>query len=637
MLVLVIFGGFLTGIGIYFNVGQERYATILYHYNAEYRAGNLAIENATINQAIPVLIDIYYRHPEWKWTFNLQAWAIQNMSVERPDAFAKLREMINRGQCELLGAAIWSYQMVPAFTLDDLNFSLQMTRRILTNLSITRYSRVIFFQESQAFPGFGNACFKQYGFDTCMIGTHTLALHGVPLDAPLLKARLWNDPLTDFYYLPYNWVPEAVDGGFHFWSFLATGETVLSGSDFTTQGSGQGLEDYLPVPELALAHEQRLEKMYNAGYKLMTVDGYVTMLESKHEYKSLDQYVPETTWRDMPGFNINSEDSNCFFTWMGYNKEKGNATIEGNDDGKQLADTYRTGNALKAIKTLLLATWNNLTATTRDALNSTLWSAYTYYFKAQGTDAYGWKPSWINETAGLHETAYSRNNNRIARQVAWDVLQNISTTLALGNVLQVYTENMTLGAGRNAYENETASWINETSMTTVLTLADLAVPLTLTLDDAHTSFSAPIANCSLEGFDYYRADITIPASISSRLRLGLDYPVWYSPSLYDDRAIAYTLQGDEPYFLPVSNGLVFTGSEASGIAIIKNCSARHLSLMADEDWIGYFETTDPEDPYVITDTRYSFLIYEGSLENAIKLARLVNIRPFVTLNVTSPW
>ncbi|NMC04816.1 MAG: hypothetical protein GYA24_06380, partial [Candidatus Lokiarchaeota archaeon] len=421
VLVLVIFGGFLTGLGIYFNVGQEKYATILYHYNAEYRAGNTDIENVTINQAIPVLIDIYYRHPKWNWTFNLQAWALQNMSVVRPDAFGKLREMINRGQCELVGTAIWSYQMVPAFTLDDLNYSLQLTRTTLTSLGITRYSRVIFFQESQAFPGFGNPCFKQYGFDTCMIGTHTLALHGVPINAPLLKVRLWNDPSTDFNYLPYNWVPETVSGGFHFWSFLATGETVLSGNDFTTQGTGQGLDKYLPVPELAQAHEQRLEKMYNAGYKLMTVNDYVTMLENKGEYKPLGQYIPETTWRDMPGFNVNREDSNGFFTWMGFNTAKGNATVKGNDDGEQLADTYKTGNALKAIKTMLLATWNNLSESTRNVLNATLWNAYQYYFKAQGTDAYGWEPSWINQSIGLHESAYSRNNNRIAREIAWGV------------------------------------------------------------------------------------------------------------------------------------------------------------------------------------------------------------------------
>ncbi|MBN2151652.1 MAG: hypothetical protein JW839_09415 [Candidatus Lokiarchaeota archaeon] len=640
MLVLVVFGGFIVGLGIYFNFGQDKYATILYHYNAEYRAGNTAIENATINQAIPVLIDIYYRHPEWKWTFNLQSWAIENMSVERPDAFAKLVEMINRGQCELLGAAIWSYQMVPAFTLDDLAFSLQYTRETLWNLGIRRFSRVVFFQESQSFPGFGNGHLKQYGFDTCMIGTHTLALHGIPLDAPLLKVRLWDDPSTDFNYLPYNWVPEAVEGGIHFWSFLATGETVLSGSDFTTQGTGQGLEDYLPVPELALAHEQRLEKMYNAGYKLMTVHDYVTMLEARHEYKPIARYVPEATWRDMPGFTVSRDDSNGFFTWMGYNTRPGNSTVPGNNDGEQLADTYRTGNALKAIKTLLLATWDNLSAAapgTPEALNVTLWSAYTYYFKAQGTDPYGWEPSWINQTAGLHESAYSRNNNALARQTGWSVLQNMSTTLGLGDAVQVYTENMTLGAWRDAFENETASWINETSTPTPLTLDSLPVPLSLTLDDAHVAFTANVFNCSLSGFSYYRADITIPASTSSRLRLDLAYPVWYSPSLHEGRAIEYTLEGEEPFFLPISNGLVFTGSEANGIAIIKNCSVRHVALMVDDDWIGYYETTKPDDPHVITDTRYSFVIYEGSLANAIQLARLVNIRPFVTLDVTSPW
>ncbi len=159
MIVLVIFGGFLTGIGIYFNL-EAKYATILYHYNAEYRAGNQAVENAIINVAIPELIKMYDRHPDWPWTLELQAWAIVNMSLTNNGTiFKMLKNQINRGQCELI-TPLWSYQMLTAFTLDDVNVSLAITRETLRELNITRFPRVCFFQESQAFPGFGNAIFN---------------------------------------------------------------------------------------------------------------------------------------------------------------------------------------------------------------------------------------------------------------------------------------------------------------------------------------------------------------------------------------------------------------------------------------------------------------------------------------------
>ena len=121
------------------------------------------------------------------------------------------------------------------------------------------------------------------------------------------------------------------------------------------------------------------------------------------------------------------------------------------------------------------------------------------------------------------------------------------------------------------------------------------------------------------------------------LKLGIDdgYPFYYSPTFYENRAIEYSLEGDEPFFLPLSNGLYFKGSEANGIAVIKNCSSRHIALMADKEFVGYFEKTSLKDPYTVKNLYYSFIIIRGTLQEALELANFVNIRPYVTLNITS--
>ncbi len=637
MIVLVIFGGFLTGIGIYFNTGEAKYATILYHYNAEYRAGNQAVENAIINVAIPELIKMYDRHPDWPWTLELQAWAIVNMSLTNNGTiFNMLKNQINRGQCELI-TPLWSYQMLTAFTLDDVNFSLALTRETLRGLNITRFPRVCFFQESQAFPGFGNAIFKQYGFDTCMVGKHVLALHGIEPVHPLFVQRLWDDPSTDFFYLPYNWVPETVQDGFHFWTFLATGETVTGRNVLTGQGTGQGEEAYLPAPELIAAHELHLDLMKKSGYRMMTISDYVTTLVGRQEYVMLDRFLPETTWRDMPGFGINREDSNGLWKWMAHNTAKGNATNY-NDDGGQLADTWRTGNILKATLTLLLANWSILDPALRTSLNATLSNAYKSYFRAQGTDAYGWEPGWIDGKENvLHETDYSRNNNHQARILALQVLQSLNSTLALGNLVQVYTENMALGPGTKAFSNITAAFINESRVATTLGLNDLPVDMQLALVGNTSEPVIAVSNCTWNGFSYQVIDISIGDMTASRLKLAGTYPVWYCPSFYEDRALQFSLYGEEPFALPLSNGLAFFGSQAAGVAVIKNSSARHVALLAENDWIGYYEDTDDEDPYPVKNVHYSLVIYQGTLDTAIVLANFINTRPFVEIDMNGGW
>ncbi|MHA1791729.1 MAG: hypothetical protein ACTSVI_03730, partial [Promethearchaeota archaeon] len=508
-LMLIVFGSFTVGMGVYFQV-EARYATILYHYNAEYRAGNYAVENAIINKAIPEIIKMYYRHPKWNWSLEIQPWALVNMSSTNVTIFNMLRDMINSGQCEII-SQLWSYDLVSAFTSDDANISLMITRHELKKLGINKFPRVCFFQESQTFPGFGNPMFKNLGFDTIMIGTHMLYLHDIEFKSSLLKVRLWNDPTTDFYYYAYNWVPDTVSDGFHFWTFLATGETVTGRNVLKTQGTGQGEEAYLPQPELIQSHEDHLARLHASGYKMMTISDYVSILEDRGEYTTLEDYVPETTWRDIPGLNINRDDSNGLFTWMGYNTKEGNDTHPGNDDGAQLSETFRNGNFLKAVKTLLEANWNNFTENQRNSLNESLQEAYKYYFKAQATDAYGWEPSWLGSPyENVHESDYSRINNAKARTIAREILKNISSILSLGNKIQVYTANMSLNAGFNAFSNETANWINETSVLSSLTIDNLPINVTVEAEGSNTTVTEQIYDCNLAGFTYKTLNISIP-------------------------------------------------------------------------------------------------------------------------------
>ncbi|MHA1794350.1 MAG: hypothetical protein ACTSVI_17065, partial [Promethearchaeota archaeon] len=93
------------------------------------------------------------------------------------------------------------------------------------------------------------------------------------------------------------------------------------------------------------------------------------------------------------------------------------------------------------------------------------------------------------------------------------------------------------------------------------------------------------------------------------------------------------LKGEEPFFLPLSNGLLFLGDPDSGIAIIKNASTRHVALRADKKWIGFFEACNTKVGHHVENVSYELIFYEGSLDSAIQLANLVNVRPIINLKV----
>ena len=91
--------------------------------------------------------------------------------------------------------------------------------------------------------------------------------------------------------------------------------------------------------------------------------------------------------------------------------------------------------------------------------------------------------------------------------------------------------------------------------------------------------------------------------------------------------------GDESFFVPASNGLVFLGSVDSGVAIIKNCSARHVALEFGKNRVGYREQC--QEGHTVKDVRYQFIVMEGTLADAIELANFVNVAPVWSANVTA--
>jgi hypothetical protein len=168
-------------------------------------------------------------------------------------------------------------------------------------------------------------------------------------------------------------------------------------------------------------------------------------------------------------------------------------------------------------------------------------------------------------------------------------------------------------------------------------LDDLPVGMSMIIQGNTSAAIVTVSDCTWSNFTYQAVDINITNMTASRIKLTDYYPIWYCPTFYENNATEFSLYGDEPFALPISNGLVFLGSRTSGVAVIKNNSARHVSLLADHDWIGYYEDTDAEDPYLVKNVHYSFIIYQGTLETAIELANFINTRPYVTIDMNGAW
>jgi len=586
---------------------MPKYITSVYHFNAEYRAGVPKDEDTIIGLAVPALVEMYEKHPDWHYTLEFQGFAVERMQSLNATGFMMLRNQVIRGQCELI-SPLFSYQLVVAHPYNSTVRSALYNRALLEDLGFTTFSESIFFQESQTLPGFGmlnNPLFAKHGirFRNLIGSTSTLSLYGFDVNSPIFKIKINNDPTTEFNYVTYNYLPTYQAGAFHAWSWIAPGETITGKNDWTQQGFND--MGFTPYPPNIAWHEERLSKLEQTGYHMITCDEWVDICESQGAVRPIAKFLPETVWR--------ASDSDSIWTWMGLN------TGYGNDDGSQLAEIYRVEQFALGVENL-----NNHNKTEIEAYETGLYTyhqqsidkAWSHLFKAMGTDAVGWKPDY-------YEANYSRWHCANATILLNDVMANITDALGLMGPVQSVNFN---------YSIRTTDFINPINVTSsALDLTDLPVGVSIDTDDFTYSYS--VSNMTYLGLNYLQLDVFADYPTSNRdvefyLKFapkagGSLYPLEYSPSMMENITVSFDADNYAwQHYLPLANGFLYF----DGVGIVKNCSSRHVALQTNEDDVGFYELGNN-----IEEMHYQLFFPIGTKTQILDFANKINVYGVVTL------
>ncbi|MHA1819605.1 MAG: hypothetical protein ACTSU2_17040 [Promethearchaeota archaeon] len=578
---LIVFSSVL--LGVYIGIGGQstilrpKVTTMFFHYNLQYRAGNLEVENTILNESLRSMINMFDKHPTWKYTIEIQSYAIEKLLKNEsafPNILQTLQRQVNRGQLELI-CGLYSSQILNAYPGDPLDLSVKITYNILKEANLTR-SRVMLFQEGQFAPGLAYHMNRSYwkGIDTVIISQQQLidfwpkwqALP--PSNVPLFISRLGDRQIN---ILRYDYAPRVEAGYYHGWIYWSDAELAIE-KDHRASGEPEFTVDPNKVKNFE-AHYANLEKL---GVKFMTIEEWVQHCIDAGYYQELGHYQMSTHWGP-------TKYDTCY-VWFGDNS--GNV-----DDGDMLSDNYRGRNILEATMILNETYWNSLDPANRTLVNQLLNSASRSLILAMVTD-----------TTGI-------NPNPTEREYGYTNIRNVF--LNCSEVVKIYTENIPQLAGATQIQIDLATKNITTtpkalfSINNNLTFDELnqMVPINISTQTTGKAPDISVQNITYDSQDLIKLEITFPGTRNWSIRnddvevkfSGNLEQVVYSPPLAEDLSVRvnrsdYTDENILNIHIPLSNGLIFIPNSRDsnkGLAIIHNTSQYQIAPRWKSDSLTY--------------------------------------------------
>lgn len=602
--------GLFIGIGGPNAIFKPQVTTMFLHYNLQYRAGNITVENTILNESIREMVKIMDGHEKWKYTIEVQAYAIERL-LNEPNQFPGILEMIqrqvNRQQLELI-CGVYSSQILNAYPGDPLIYSMSLTKQILSQANLTR-SRVILFQEGQYAPGLA-----YYLNQSDWSDIDTVILSGQQIDdfwptwqekpsttIPLYVSKLGN---KEHYILRYDYVPRVEAGRYHGWIFWSDGELALEYADDPPNG-----KEFSVDPERVKNFEAHFADLERRGNIFMTIEEWMEYCLANGYIMDLDHYQPSTHWGP-------TKYDTCYI-WYG----NGNGNV---DDGDMLADNYRGRNVLAATLQLNNSYYNQLSSPNQITVNKLLNQAMRSLINAMVTDTTGITPNTL-------EREYGYNNIR-------------TVFLNCSSVVKIYCENIGELAGIQQIQMNLADKTNNTSPIKLIsytsanksldTLNEL-LPFTFQATTTGDAPSISVRNASVFGTDLLELAVNFPGTNNWSIRndhiavnfLGDLSSLIYCPPLAEDLTIQinrsdYLSEDLLNMHLPISNGLLFVPAAENsntGYAIIHNASQYHLAPRWTTTKLSYMTG-----PISIPAPMQFFIIPNISLTQAQNVANRIN-------------
>ena len=559
------------GVG-YLTFVQPKYSLTIYHFNVQYNAGDPVATERVLTNALYGLLKVYEKHPNWKFTIEIQGLAIEMLYENYTYIFNLLKELVDRGQCELI-VTHYSDQLWIAYPAEDLIRSIKLSREILNKVGL-KVADIAMFQEGQWSPGL--VLLSDLGFKATLVSEDILRWFGVETEYPILK---WKFADRQIYLVIFGHGVYSFKGITWSWRWVEDGEiaTTLAYEN-----------DFQYVPRMAKNHEQRMQILEAMGWKFITVSEWIKIAEENNLIGDLNKYMPATTWNN----------PSCLgpFRWLGDHR----AYWE--DDGYVRGLNSIARGKVLAAEIIHEKYKNSLNETVRELLDKKIDLAWRYVFLAEVSDSTGWNPL-------ENEVKYSNNYSELAIKLAEEVAGFYLDFLGV-KYIQVLSFNKTVIATNN-----------EEDLVKFEDLGDVESPVNIVAQGTTIKVSA--RKIKILNYSVIKVVITAQPSDNMTISITGDFNrIRISPALLENVTVLLN-HSDYPrdFWLALSNGLIMSDN----LAIIRNNSHRFIAIKWSSDKISFVETMQENKiSYEL------FILQNANPEDALFLANLINVYPIVT-------
>ncbi len=573
----------------------ERYALAMFHFNVQYVAGgtvgywstptpgdkdNAAIEDQIITESLAPVIDLYEKHPSWGADIEMQAYMLDIIAARHPKLLKQLQTLSNSGQLDVLSFH-YSDQLFIAYPQEDWERSQDLTAETFAKHGV-KLSTTVFCQEGQAGMGLA-AQMKSRGY----------------------KTMIWPKNLWRFQHENTAWNPGGADpaavqplyefGDIHMvagatgWSAQVGAEDIEATWTFFDDGellATGDLNPYFPElfvhqPDATKAYEDKLLDLETQGYDITTVAKYVKAVESRVTPAKPPPLL-DGTWQT-PSHEVSK--------WMG----QGGLWKDQERDNRTRTLGAQAHRELVAAETAAKAT--ELDA--RDRLDA----AWRLLFLGQVTDASG-----INPFRG--EVEYGVAHLAEAIRIASDVVLDAKQRAGHANMVIDPSSDSVVDGSDSSQPFEGKPLDTPTVAVEVSAIDRDATTTWHQVSDAHSIVQIDFEAGGLEPIGVRFESDQLEDELVTTLALADTEP--------------FTLKRSEFQFqhfhLALPIGLIGLGG---GRYLIKDQGLVHLAakFYRDKGDIEFRDETLAE-----TDaTRWVFHVFEGTADDAVALARQINV------------
>ncbi|MFX1518301.1 MAG: hypothetical protein ACFFCD_00035 [Promethearchaeota archaeon] len=571
---------------------NTQFIVTYFHFNIQFRCGDKDSENRIINGSIRNLLDFYHKNPEYKFSFEIQGYAIEKMATEFPDLLQIIYALTRRGQMELI-VTHYSDQFFIAYPELDLRKSIEISDNILKANEIRRsnvfgtqewqwspvlpeimndYNYNIFVGRESSFRKYTETNEKENHYQkTCVwrTGRDKNSVY-VVLDG---EASIY-DEQDDTKSLWYKWAHHD------------DGEVV------NTRGNAWNFEY---DADKQARFERQLKRFKRENYKFLTISELV--------YTTLEKGLGTHELNEIPCTNQGN-----VWRWTGQK------ILEWEQDTYINTLRYKARTCLLALETVIdFAEKRGIIVEDEKKIAEEQWKELLL---AEVTDSTGWQPREVEvdysiEKAVNVSTLCERSVNRIINKLYMKAIKtNIDPHLPAPSIIDTKNLEITRFLPQVRWEEANS-------------------PI-----DFNVHYKKYTYTCyKSKNFDnLYLLEISVDPAEHERGAISFDLfdGLIYSPlatNNYNNCINLEKFSNERPYLMP-ANGWVYIGKNTS---IVNICSTRHVPIRVFGASV-YFQEEKTNIPFT-----YQFLIYFGTKENGLELANRVNVYPCVlTSDLTKP-